>query len=140
MYKEKRVKENKPKKVDNSSKSFGVKEIVWLTIGLLVAVDAIIWLILGLICDYADLSYNIFDAPNSGMKSALYGLDFKWFGVITLVLGALICSLSLSAANKNDDREKEKEARRQQRLKAMEEAKNQGVVVDFTESTTANKD
>ena len=124
-----------PKEFSNKSqkvKTFTGKELTWLIIGILISLNALVFLVLGLISDYADLGYT-------GMKSTLGGIDFKWFGVITFILGTFIYALALSSSSRNEDREKEKEARREQRLKAMEEAKNQGVVVDFTGTTSASE-
>ena len=131
-----------PKEFNNKSqkvKTFTGKELTWLVIGILISLNALVFLVLGLISDYADLGYNIFASANNGMKSALGGIDFKWFGVITFILGTFIYALALSSSSRNEDREKEKEDRREQRLKAMEEAKNQGVVVDFTGTTSASE-
>ncbi len=136
MSKIKEPKEFREKK--NGSKKFlTAKQWFWFVLGILIAVNALIFLTLGLISDYGDLAYDIFESANTGMKTALGGLDFKWFGVVTFVLGTLIYSLALSSSSKNEDREKEKSARREQRLKAMEEARNQGVVVDFTASSAS---
>lgn len=118
-------------------KVLSVKQWFWLILGILISVNAVTFLTIGLISDYGDLAYDIFEAANTGMKTALGGLDFKWFGVVTFVVGTLIYSLALSSSSKDEDREKEKNARREQRLKAMEEARNQGVVVDFTSSSAS---
>ena len=76
------------------------------------------------------MPYSPFKVPNDGMIKALGGIDFKWFGVITLILGTFIFTLSLSMASKAEDREKEREARREQRIKAMEE-QSKSVVLNF---------
>lgn len=118
------------KKTNNLLKGFTVKQIVWFIIGALIALNALIFLILGLINDYASLPYSPFKVPNDGMIKTLAGIDFKWFGVITLILGTFIFTLSLSMASKAEDREKEREARREQRIKAMEE-QSKSVVLNF---------
>ena len=118
------------KKTNNLLKGFTVKQIVWFIIGALIALNALIFLILGLINDYASLPYSPFKAPNDGMIKTLGGIYFKWFGVITLILGTFIFTLSLSMASKAEDREKEREARREQRIKAMEE-QSKSVVLNF---------
>lgn len=139
MSKVKTPKEFSEKK--NSKKGLkdflSAKQWFWFILGILISVNAVTFLTIGLISDYGDLAYNIFEPANSGMIAALGGLDFKWFGVLTFVVGTLIYSLALSSSSKNEDREKEKSARREQRLKAMEEARNQGVVVDFTASSAS---
>lgn len=139
MTKVKTPKEFTTNKKTSKAKSFTAKELTWLIIGILITLNALVFLVLGLISDYADLGYNIFEPVNSSMKSVLGGLDFKWFGVVTFILGTFICTLSLSSSSRNEDREKEKEARREQRLKAMQEAQNHGIVVDFTGTTSANE-
>lgn len=128
------------KKKINLFKSFTPKQAFWFVFGVLVSINAIIFLILGLINDYASIPYSPFKVPNDGMKQALFGIDFKWFGVITLILGTFIYALALSFASKAEDREKEREARREQRLKVMEE-QDKGVVLNFdqTSSSSLNK-
>ena len=96
------------KKTNNLLKGFTVKQIIWFIIGALIALNALIFLILGLINDYASLPYSPFKVPNDGMIKTLGGIDFKWFGVITLILGTFIFTLSLSMASKGEDREKER--------------------------------
>lgn len=122
------------KKTEKLVLGFSVKQLVWFIIGILISINALIFLILGLITDYASIPGNIISTPNQGMINALGGIDFKWFGVMTFVLGTLIYSLALSFASKNEDRGKEREARREQRLKAMEE-QDKGIVLNYEEST-----
>ncbi len=139
MNKVKAPKEFDSKKKTKSSKKFLTpKQWVAFIIGILIALNALTFLVIGLVSDYGDLAYDIFESANNGMKASLGGIDFKWFGVITFVIGTLIYSLALSFSSKNDDREKEKEARRQQRLKAMKELQNQNVVVDFSATSASN--
>ena len=93
-------------------KVLSVKQWFWLILGILISVNAITFLTIGLISDYGDLAYDIFEAANTGMKTALGGLDIKWLGVVTFVVGTLIYSLALSSSIKDEDLEKEKNARR----------------------------
>lgn len=120
---------------------FTVKQFIWFILGALIALNALTFLVLGLIDDYAGINNSILTAPNSSMKASLGGIGFTWFGVITLVLGALIVALSLSFSSKDDDREKERTSRREQRLKAMreQEENKQKVVLDFS-STSAQEE
>ena len=92
-------------------KSFTPKQLFWLILGILISFNALIFLILGLINDYAPIAYSPFEAPNNGMMAVLGGIDFKWFGVITLILGTIIYSLALSFSAKTFEREQEREAR-----------------------------
>ena len=120
---------------------FTIKQFVWFVLGALIALNALTFLVLGLIDDYAGINNSILTAPNNSMKSSLGGIGFTWFGVITLVLGALIVALALSFSSKDDDREKERSSRREQRLKAMreQEENKQKVVLDFS-STSAQEE
>ena len=120
---------------------FTVKQFVWFLLGVLIAANALVFLVLGLIDDYAGINNSILTAPNTGMKEALGGIGFTWFGVFTLILGTLIFSLVLSFSSKDDDREKEKLSRREQRLKAMREQqeKEQKVVIDFSGTSAQEK-
>ena len=129
----------KNKKTINFFKGFTAKQIFWFVLGVLIALNAIIFLILGLINDYASLPYSPFKVPNDGMKEVLFGIDFKWFGVITFILGTFIYALALSMASKAEDREKEREARREQRIRAMEE-QSKGVVLNFDGTTSSAKE
>ena len=105
MKKQKEFSENKK---TNKVKQFTVKQAIWFVLGVLISVNALIFLFLGLINDYAPLAYSPFESANSGMISALFGIDFKWFGVITLILGTIIYSVALSFATKTREREEER--------------------------------
>lgn len=130
----------KSAKKKNIFSSFSWKQLVWLFIGLAIIIMGIIFLIFGLIDDYSGLSSTAFTAGNNGMKQALGGLDFKWFGVLSTILGAFIFAMSLSLSSKSEDRESEKAARREQRLKAMNENKDKQVVLNFEGTTVQNND
>ena len=116
-------------------RTFTIKQLIWFILGVLISVNALIFLILGLINDYAPLAYSPFATPNDAMKTAMGGIDFKWFGVITLFLGTVIYSLALSFATKTQEREIEKaERRKQRRLFSFEEGEK--VVANFNTSTS----
>ncbi len=114
---------------------FTTKQLFWFVLGVLITANAIIFLILGLINDYASIAYSPFEVPNNGMKTALGGIDFKWFGVITFILGTIIYSLALSFATKTQEREQERVARRKQR-RLFSSAEGEKVVSDFSVSTS----
>ena len=54
-------------------------------------------------------------------------LGFIFWGIVLLLVGAIIISISLSLASKNEDRDKERQARKEQRLKKMVDAQNKVV-------------
>lgn len=117
------------------AKTFTPKQLFWFILGILITVNALIFLVLGLINDYAPLAYSPFETPNNAMASMLYGIDFKWFGVITLILGTIIYSLALSFATKTQEREEERVARRKQRRLFVSEGEK--VVANFDNTTSA---
>ena len=124
-----------PIKKAKKLKTFTPKQIFWFVLGILISANALVFLVLGLINDYAPLAYSPFEAANSGMISALFGLDFKWFGVITLILGTIIYSLALSFSAKTQEREEEREQRRKQR-RSFSFNEGEKVVSTFNVSTS----
>lgn len=117
------------------AKVFTGKQLFWFVFGVLISINAIIFLILGLINDYASLAYSPFESSNNGMIAALGGIDFKWFGVITLILGTIIYSLALSFSAKTQEREQERVARRKQR-RLFSSADGEKVVANYNVSTS----
>ncbi len=112
-------------------KSFSTKQIVWFVIGAVL-------LIAGLVFDVLDIvarSINVAPSKNpilladSSLKK-FFGnrpLGFIFWGIVLLLVGAIIISISLSLASKNEDRDKERQARKEQRLKKMVDAQNKVV-------------
>ena len=117
------------------AKVFTGKQLFWFVFGVLISINAIIFLILGLINDYAPIAYSPFETPNEGMKALLGGIDFKWFGVITFILGTIIYSLALSFSAKTQEREQERVARRKQR-RLFSSADGEKVVANYNVSTS----
>lgn len=126
---------NKEKKSKSVLKVFTPKQLFWFILGVLITANAVVFLALGLINDYANLAFSPFEAANEGMKAALGGIDFKWFGVITLILGTIIYSLALSFSAKSAEREKEREERRKQR-RFFSNIDGEKVVASFNTSTS----
>lgn len=122
---------NKTNKKRTLRSQFTTKQYIAFLIGILFLVVGIVCTVLGLIGDYAD---STIAKPFSGASAALvnafhFGLTLTWLGVFFVLVGALIFALSLSFASKNEDRNNEREARRKQRLEAME---NSDVIIDAT--------
>lgn len=132
MRKEKNFEQvNKKERV----KVFTAKQLFWFVLGVLITANALIFLVLGLINDYAPIAYSPFETPNEGMKALLGGIDFKWFGVITFILGTIIYSLALSFFAKTQEREQERVARRKQR-RLFSSLDGEKVVANFNVSTS----
>lgn len=117
-------------------KNFTIKQLVALIIGILIVATSLIFLVLGLIEEYANIPNSILTTPDSSMKSIFGGVGFTWFGVIFTVVGSVIIAFSLSLASKLEEREQEKEARRKQRLAAL----NQSSSNESTLTVNLNKE
>ena len=107
------------KKETKKIKNFTIKQLVFLIIALLIIAMSLTFLVLGLIDDYANIKNSILTTPNSSMKTMCWGIGFTWFGVIFTCVGSIILAFVLSSSAKLEERELEKQARRKQRLEAM---------------------
>lgn len=119
-------------------KSFSTKQVVWFVIGAVLFVAGFIFDILDIIGRSIDVapSKNSILLADAQLKS-FFGnrpLGFTFWGIVLLLLGAIIIAITFSLASKNEDRDKERQARKEQRLKKMVEAQNKVI-----ESSTINE-
>lgn len=107
-------------------KSFSIKQIVWFVIGA-------VFFVTGLTFDVLDIigrSINVAPSKNpillgDAKLKSFFGnrpLGFIFWGIILLLVGAIIIAITFSLASKNEDRDKERQARKEQRLKKLVEA------------------
>ncbi len=61
-------------------------------------------------------------AQSEEVLLASTGIGFRWWGVIALILGAVIASVALSAYAKREDRDEERNARRRERMQILSES------------------
>ncbi len=109
-------------------KSFSTKQIVWFVIGAVLFVTGFVFDVL----DIIGRSINVAPSKNSlllgdAKLKEFFGnkpLGFTFWGIVLLLVGAIIISITFSLASKNEDRDKERQARKEQRLKKMVEVQN----------------
>ncbi len=109
-------------------KSFSTKQIVWFVIGAVLFVAGFVFDVLDIIGRSIDVapSKNSLLLGDAKLKE-FFGnkpLGFTFWGIVLLLVGAIIISITFSLASKNEDRDKERQARKEQRLKKMVEAQN----------------
>lgn len=130
---------NKPIKKENFIvkffKSFSVKNMVWFVIGVifnLCGLSFLVTIIIGGNIDVAPSKNPILlaDAALKNLTKSVLG--FLYWGIILLLLGALIVALVLSSASRNEDRDRERQLRREQRLKQMADIEKENVTITST--------
>jgi|SRR5574344_56605 hypothetical protein len=118
-------------------KPFSVKNLVWFIIGSLFNLTGlafIITIIIGSNLNVAPSKNPVLLADTSLKALTSNTLGFLYWGIILLLLGAVIMSIVLSLASRNEDRERERQLRREQRLKQMADIEKEDVVVASTVS------
>lgn len=102
------------------------KEFAWYVFGGLFAVAGITLMIFGIIGHHMNvpLDNNFIKKAEEALISAIKApFDFRIWGIILLLLGVIIISITLAYNAKKTDREVEKTIRRQQRINAGVEQK-----------------
>ena len=109
-------------------KSFSTKQTVWFVIGAVLFVTGLTFDVL----DIIGRSINVAPSKNpillgDARLKSFFGnrpLGFIFWGIVLLLIGAIIIAITLSLASRNEDRDKERQARKEQRLKKMVEAQS----------------
>jgi len=102
------------------------KEFAWYVFGGLFAVAGITLMIFGIIGHHMNvpLDNNFIKKAEEALISAIKApFDFRIWGILLLLLGVIIISITLAYNAKKTDREVEKTIRRQQRINAGVEQK-----------------
>lgn len=102
------------------------KEFAWYVFGGLFAVAGITLMIFGIIGHHMNvpLDNNFIKKAEEALISAIkVPFDFRIWGILLLLLGVIIISITLAYNAKKTDREVEKTIRRQQRINAGVEQK-----------------
>lgn len=127
--------EKKESKLVKFFKTFTKKQIAALIIGAFLLFCGLVLMVIWIIAYTLPVqpTANVLYQFDVTMKKNVGGFGFLEWGIVGLILGSLICAISLSLSSKNEDREKERELRRQQRLQAMlDEDKDSSKVVGET--------
>jgi hypothetical protein len=130
---------NKPIKKENSLakffKSFSVKNMVWFVVGLILDLCGLSFLITIIVGGNINVapSKNLVLLADTALKNLTNSiLGFLYWGIILLLLGALIIALVLSSASRNEDRDRERQLRREQRLKQMADIEKEDITIAST--------
>ena len=112
-------------------KSFSMKQFVWFVIGVILFVIGLVFDVLNIVGGSLNIppSKNPLLIGDSYLKS-LFGnkpFGFLFWGIVLVLVGAIIIAITSSLASKNEDRDKERQARREQRLKRMLDAQNEAI-------------
>ena len=123
-------------------KQFNVKQFIALIFGILFFGTGIALLILYHLEAYAPSRSALKEALSAALTTFNNGthtnLGFLGWGIIVLLIGAIIIALSLSFASKLQDREKEREARREIRRKALKEATAEDTIDSVIDTINEN--
>lgn len=126
-------------------KQYSIKQFICLILGLMVFLTGLGLLITYLVGEFLpsrSFAFKVYSNALTQFNAVTYTtLGFIGWGIITLLLGALIITLVLSLSSKLEDREKDRKARREMRLQALREEKSDAKLVEEVISTinTENK-
>jgi len=118
---------------------FTVKQKIWFTIGSLFFLCGFVFLVLYIVeiaLVVPPTNNPILTADNAFKAWTKLNFGFLVWGIIALLLGALVLAIVLSVGSSTEDREKEKKARREARLKQMMEASAKPVDGEVVEEKT----
>ena len=125
--------ENKAKKKKEILvfKQYTIKQFLSLILGISFLLTGVALLIMYYIYEYAPINSGAYATLSNALKTFNKGthttLGFIGWGIIALILGALIITLALSFAYKLEEKEKDKQTRREIRLKALKEQQNESL-------------
>lgn len=118
---------------------YSIKQFISLIFGLLVFLTGVGLLITYYVGEYLPIrSYQFkqFSAALSAFNSFTHtSLGFIGWGIICLLLGAMIVTLVLSLSSKLEDKEKDRKARRELRLQALRQEDKEADLVEAVIST-----
>jgi|GEM_PF-2018843 hypothetical protein len=126
------VKNKKKSIVKNFFKTFSTKNLIWFFIGSILNLGGFAFIVTSVVGDCLNVapSKNPILLANAALKSFTHTpLGFNAWGIILLLLGAVIVAIVLSVASQNEDRERERQARRDQRLKQMADIEKEDAVI-----------
>lgn len=118
---------------------YSIKQFISLIFGLLVLLTGVGLLITYYVGEYLPIrSYQFkqFSAALSAFNGFTHtSLGFIGWGIICLLLGAMIVTLVLSLSSKLEDKEKDRKARRELRLQALRQEDKEADLVEAVIST-----
>lgn len=98
-------------------------EIFWIVVTSLIGFAGVFLAVLGIVGDYLPvlLSENWIQLSENAMSSVI-GLDYRYLGVILVIVAALIAVIFLNHYAKKSDAEAERALRRAQRMQIVSES------------------
>lgn len=118
---------------------YSIKQFISLILGILVLLTGVGLLITYYVGEYLPIrSYQFkqFSAALTAFNNFTHtSLGFIGWGIICLLLGAIIITLVLSLSSKLEDKEKDRKARRELRLQALKQEDKEADLVEAVIST-----
>ncbi len=106
----------------SSKKKPAIGEIITWCVGALFILGGLSLIILGVVGTYLNVPAD--ENPIVQTQATLQagtGMGYRWWGVIFLLIGALIATISLCYFAKKEDRDSERSARRRERMSVRTE-------------------
>lgn len=128
-------------------KQFTIGQFIALCFGAVVFLTGVGLIITNYIGNSLEATTEAFKAFKRALESfnsfTHTSLGFLGWGIIVLLVGAVIIAFALSLSSKIEDRERERKSRRELRLQALKESKDkeaEGLVVNDEVVTTATEE
>ena len=111
-----------PTKIEDVSKNKLSKgETVFIVLDGILALGGLVMIVLGFIADFYPGKPEDNWTGQAAFQNAMH-LSYRWFGVILLLVAALIAAIALNGFARKNDTDNERALRRAQRLKIISES------------------
>ena len=111
-----------PTKIEDVSKNKLSKgEKVFIVLDGILALGGLVMIVLGFIADFYPGKPEDNWTGQSAFQNAMH-LSYRWFGVILILVAALIAAIALNGFARKNDTDNERALRRAQRLKIISES------------------
>ena len=111
-----------PTKIEDVSKNKLSKgEKVFIVLDGILALGGLVMIVLGFIADFYPGKPEDNWTGQAAFQNAMH-LSYRWFGVILLLVAALIAAIALNGFARKNDTDNERALRRAQRLKIISES------------------
>ncbi len=111
-----------PTKIEDVSKNKLSKgETVFIVLDGILALGGLVMIVLGFIADFYPGKPEDNWTGQAAFQNAMH-LSYRWFGVILILVAALIAAIALNGFARKNDTDNERALRRAQRLKIISES------------------
>ncbi len=113
-------------------------ERFWIVLASLFIVAGLFFIVLGIVGSYLPVEYSDnWILSSQAAFAAKMHLSYRWFGVILLLVGTVVGTISLNLFERKSDADAERAERRAQRLKIISDSKEEPKPVEnSTEGAT----